>query len=144
MIQKIKKFTLLIATLFTVGVPALVPSMALAASCDNVQTGVVSGVHSATGDNVHGGACGESPDAGTTQLRTIFATIVNVFSIIVGAAAVIMIIYGGFRYITSGGDSGRVGNAKNTLIYAIVGLIIVALAQFLVRYVFNTATNVGV
>jgi hypothetical protein len=53
-----------------------------------------------------------------------------------------MIIYGGFRYITSGGDSGRVGNAKNTLIYAIIGLVIVALAQLIVHFVLNQATTV--
>jgi len=35
-----------------------------------------------------------------------------------------MIVYGGFKYITSGGDSGKVGGAKNTLIYAIIGLIV--------------------
>jgi hypothetical protein len=52
-----------------------------------------------------------------------------------------MIIYGGFRYITSGGDSGRVGSAKNTLIYAIVGLIIVALAQLIVNFVITQANT---
>jgi hypothetical protein len=55
--------------------------------------------------------------------------------------AVIMIIYGGFRYITSGGDSNRVGSAKNTLIYAIIGLIIVALAQLIVHFVLSTTGN---
>jgi hypothetical protein len=52
-----------------------------------------------------------------------------------------MIIYGGFKYITSGGDSGNVSGAKNTLVYAIVGLIIVALAQFIVHYVLSTAAS---
>ncbi len=52
-----------------------------------------------------------------------------------------MIIYGGFRYITSGGDSGRVGNAKNVLIYAVVGLIIVALAQIIVRFVLTQTST---
>ena len=63
------------------------------------------------------------------------------FSIIVGAVSIIMIIYGGFRYITSGGDSGRVGNAKNTLLYAIVGLIIVAIAQIIVHFVVSTSSD---
>jgi hypothetical protein len=52
-----------------------------------------------------------------------------------------MIIWGGFKYITSGGDTGNVSGAKNTLIFAIVGLIIVALAQFVVHFVLNTATS---
>ena len=68
-------------------------------------------------------------------LNNLVAQVVNVFSIIVGVVAVIMMIYAGFRYITSGGDSGKVGESKNTLIYAIVGLIIVALAQFIVKFI---------
>ena len=52
-------------------------------------------------------------------------------AIIVGVVAIIMIIVGGFRYITSGGDSSKVGSAKNTIIYAIIGLILVALAQII-------------
>ena len=46
-----------------------------------------------------------------------------------------MIIVGGIKYITSGGDSGNISGAKNTIIYAVIGLIIVALAQMLVHYV---------
>jgi hypothetical protein len=44
-------------------------------------------------------------------------------------------IYGGFKYITSSGDSGNVTAAKNTIMYALIGLIIVALAQIIVRFV---------
>ena len=81
-------------------------------------------------------------DASVSGLYGLAAQVVNIFSIIVGIIAVIMIIYGGFKYITSGGDSGNVSGAKNTLIYAIVGLIIVALAQFIVRFVLNTTAGV--
>jgi hypothetical protein len=77
------------------------------------------------------------------KLNALIATIINIFSVVVGVVAVIMIIFGGFRYITSGGDSGNVTNAKNTILYAIVGLIIVALAQFIVKFVLNKATAVG-
>ena len=147
MIQKIKKYIMLATMPLMFGFTAFVPALASAdVACDNVQTGVISGVKSTVGDTVHGGGCGSDTSTdtgGTGQLKSIFARIVNIFSIIVGAIAIIMVIYGGFRYITSGGDSGRVGNAKNTLIYALIGLVIVALAQFLVRYVFNTATNLG-
>jgi uncharacterized membrane protein len=77
------------------------------------------------------------------EIGMLASKVVNIFSIVVGVIAVIMVIYGGFRYIISGGDSGKVGNAKNTLIYAIVGLIIVALAQLIVHYVLNTANDVS-
>ncbi len=78
----------------------------------------------------------------SADLTNTFRFIVNVFSVIVGVIAVVMIIYGGLRYITSGGDSGKITNAKNTIIYAVIGLIIVALAQFIVQFVLGKATGV--
>ncbi len=50
-----------------------------------------------------------------------------------------MIIINGLRFITSGGDSNAVSSAKKGILYAIVGLVIVALAQFIVRFVLNIA-----
>ena len=78
---------------------------------------------------------------GTQKIQDIVTTIVNIFSVIVGIVAVIMIIWGGFKYITSGGDSGNITGAKNTIIYAIIVLFIVALAQFIVQFVLNKVTN---
>ena len=76
-----------------------------------------------------------------TEVDSLIATVINIFSVVVGIIAVIMIVYGGFRYITSGGDSAKVTSARNTILYAIVGLIIVALAQFIVKFVLSKATN---
>lgn len=78
---------------------------------------------------------------GTTGINDLITKIVNIFSIIVGIVSVIMIIYGGFRYVTSGGDSSNVSNAKNTIIYAIIGLVVVALAQFIVQFVLDKVTT---
>ena len=86
------------------------------------------------------GSCDTSQDASTT-VNDIVILVVNVFSWIVGVISVIMIIYGGFKYITSGGDTGNVTTAKNTILYAIIGLIIVALAQLIVRFVLGTVTG---
>ena len=52
-----------------------------------------------------------------------------------------MIIIGGFRYIISSGDSGQITSAKNTILYAIVGLVIVLFAQLIVRFVIGSATK---
>jgi hypothetical protein len=54
-----------------------------------------------------------------------------------------MIIIGGFRYITSGGKQESVTSAKNTILYAIIGLVIVALAQIIVRFVLSNSTNLA-
>lgn len=60
--------------------------------------------------------------------------IVNILSAVIGVVAVIMIMVGGFRYVTSGGSDSSVTSAKNTILYAIIGLIIVALSQVLVHF----------
>jgi hypothetical protein len=71
------------------------------------------------------------------QLEDTIQFAVNLLTMIVGIAAVIMIIVNGLKYISSGGDSNAVSSAKSGITYAIVGLIIVALAQVIVRYVIS-------
>lgn len=118
-------------------VPLAVPAIASAASAD-IQNNLCGAANSLQVSS-DGGCAGTS--TGTDQINKFITEIVNVFSIIVGVVAVIMIIVGGFRYITSGGDSNNISSAKNTIIYAIIGLIIVALAQFIVQFVLNKVTN---
>ncbi len=74
----------------------------------------------------------------STTVNSIVYDSVNVLSIIVGIVAVLMIIISGFRFIVSGGDSNGVSNARKTLIYALIGLAIAALANILVRFMANT------
>ena len=61
----------------------------------------------------------------------------------VGTISVIMLIYGGFRYVISGGDSKKVTDAKNTILYAIIGLIISMLAYAIVRFVISAITGMS-
>ncbi|HSX29897.1 MAG TPA: pilin [Candidatus Saccharimonadales bacterium] len=88
-----------------------------------------------------GGDCSGDVSTGSGRIQNIVTTIVNIFSIVVGIVAVIMIIVGGFKYITSGGDSGNITSAKNTIVYAVIGLVIVALAQFIVQFVLTRVNN---
>ncbi len=83
------------------------------------------------------GQCETDTEEGAVEIQNIVSVAINIISIIVGVVAVIMIIWGGFKYITAGGDSGNVTTARNTIIYAIVGLVIVALAQFIVQFVLS-------
>ncbi|MEO5627554.1 MAG: pilin [Candidatus Saccharimonadales bacterium] len=73
--------------------------------------------------------------AGQRSVGDIIKVVINILSIIVAVAAVIMIMIGGFKYIASGGDSSAVQSAKNTILYAVVGLAVAALAQFIVKFV---------
>ena len=68
----------------------------------------------------------------------VFTQLTSIALAIVGALSVIMLIWGGVRYIISGGDSKKITDAKNTILYAIIGLIIAVLAYAIVRFVLNT------
>ncbi|QQG50857.1 MAG: hypothetical protein HZB75_05060 [Candidatus Saccharibacteria bacterium] len=68
----------------------------------------------------------------------VFKTITNVLLFIIGAISVIMLIIGGIRYVVSGGDSGAVTSAKNTILYAIVGIVVAILAYALVNFVIGS------
>jgi len=65
----------------------------------------------------------------------VFQTITNVLLFIIGAISVIMLIIGGIRYVVSGGDSSAVTSAKNTILYAVVGIVVAILAYALVNFV---------
>ena len=69
----------------------------------------------------------------TLQARV--AGIVNVLLFVLGAIAVIMIIIGGIRYVVSNGDSSAVTGAKNTIFYAVIGLVVAMLAYAIVNFV---------
>ena len=75
--------------------------------------------------------------SGSPSVDSIVATVVNILSIVVGIIAVIMIIIGGIRFVLSGGDSNATTSARNTVLYALVGLVVAALAQVLARFVLN-------
>jgi hypothetical protein len=83
-----------------------------------------------------GAASGQSGcTASGPSVNRILTFTINILSVVAGIAAVIMIIIAGLKYITSNGEAGNINSAKTSLIYAIVGLVIVAISQFLVQYV---------
>lgn len=141
MIQKVKKIIVVTIVGLTLTVPGFVPALAgVAAAENNIQSNLCQGTNAAATGNQNNN-CSVN-DNGRDTISNLASKVVNIFSLIVGAVAVVMIIYGGFRYITSGGDSNSVGTAKNTLIYAIIGLIIVAVAQVIVHFVLSNASQV--
>jgi hypothetical protein len=70
----------------------------------------------------------------------VITTITNVLLFVVGALSVIMIIVGGLRYVISGGNTASVTAARNTILYAVVGLIIAFLAFAAINFVIGTVT----
>lgn len=67
----------------------------------------------------------------------VFKQVTNTILYIVGIVAVIMLIIGGIKYVVSGGDSKKVTDAKNTVLYAIIGLVVAFLAFAIVNFVIS-------
>jgi len=130
-----KSLAAIVTSLALAIVPVVVPVTASAATSSDIGNCLKSG------SNLSTDCSNADVTTGSSRIQDLIKDAINIFSVIVGIVAVIMIIYGGFRYITSGGDSGAVSGAKNTIIYAIVGLIIVALAQFIVQFVLSKVVS---
>lgn len=75
--------------------------------------------------------CQSKGDNATSMITTVINTLLYVLGII----AVIMIIVGGIRYTTSNGESSSIKSAKDTITYAVVGLVVAILAYAIVNFV---------
>lgn len=127
---KARLATIIVILALAVGIaPIAITNPALA---DNSTQGTQSQI--CAGIGATGGDCGDTSGS-TKTVNGLITTIVNIFSVVVGIVAVIMIIVAGFRFITSAGDSNGVAAARNTLMYALIGLIVVVLAQVIVHFV---------
>lgn len=72
-----------------------------------------------------------------TGSNGVLAKVTRIISYVAGAASVILLIIGGFMYVLSNGDTSKITSARNTIIYALVGLVIVVIAQSIVIFVIN-------
>jgi len=112
--------TLLIAMVLSLGVFA--PLSATTVSALNPAGEALRGVN-------------QSGGAGQDSLPTTIETVVNLLFFVLGVIAVIIIIIGGIKFTTSNGDSAQIKSAKDTILYAIVGLVVALLAYAIVRFV---------
>ena len=142
MLKKIKSVVLTFATLSIALTPALVAVPAYADGNNSIIGGLCTGSTFKVSDQPGDVSACDQGNANTQTLNGLLTSIINIFSAVVGVIAVLMIIVGGLRYITSGGDSGKVTGAKTTIIYALIGLVIVALSQLVVHFVLNQANGI--
>jgi len=87
-----------------------------------------------------GGGSAVCHDKGTTTNPLtggdgVLTKVSNVLALAGGIITVIMVLVGGFKYITSNGDSSATASAKNTIIYGLVGMIVIVLARGIVSFV---------
>lgn len=104
------------------GVLLLVPDMAQAAPVDLFPSG----------------ACGASTvcaNSGNQNVSGIFKTVINILIWVAGIISVIVIIVGGIQYALSAGDQSKVTKAKDTILYAVIGLVVAILAFAIVTFV---------
>jgi|GEM_PF-125005 len=124
--KKIKYFVLSLSIVLTAG---MISVPALAAGTD-FKGDACSGLQSISGNDTT--TC---PTGSESALSNLIKTIISILSLVVGIVAVIMVIVGGFKFITSGGDSAKTASARSTIVYALVGILVAAFAQVLVHFV---------
>lgn len=83
------------------------------------------------------GECDLSKTGADTDLSAFIQRIVNILLFVIGAAAVLMIVIGGIRYVTSNGDSASTKSAKDTILYAVIGLVVAVMAYAIVNFVMS-------
>lgn len=118
--------TMLLVPMMVLGLSVLTPAATVAAESPGT---IKEGAGSAKGDSQQPELFGDNG---------VFRTVTNVLLFIIGAIAVIMLIIGGIRYVLSGGDQAQVTSAKNTILYAIIGIVVAILAYAAVDFVINS------
>lgn len=116
---------LLLVPALAMGLTFAMPVIA-SAECDTATLNATNGANCAQGDNTPGSLFDN---------EGVFKKVVNIMLFLVGAIAVIMLIFGGIRYVTSGGAQDQVTAAKNTIMYAIIGIVVAILAFAVVNFV---------
>ncbi len=123
-----KKIKMMLAGLLMMPALALGAAVLAPVSDTAYAQGIQEGANQARGDDMQ-----ESIDAEDGLIRDV----VNILLFIIGAIAVIMLVIGGIRYTISGGDQSQVTAAKNTILYAIVGIIVALFAYAIVNFVLD-------
>ena len=79
--------------------------------------------------------CQEEADNPVSGEDGVIIQAVEILSWVIGVASIIMVLLGGLKYVTSGGDSNATASAKNTILYAVIGIAVALIAQAIVIFV---------
>ena len=110
---------------------------------DGADTGTDGGLGGAAADDgvaTEGGGGGSSSICGAAKqddAPKIVTNVINAILFVLGIGAVVMIVIGGIRYTTSNGDASAVKGAKDTVLYAVVGLVVAMMAFLIVNFVID-------
>ena len=122
---------LLVFPMFALSVSLLTPAASVTAveNCDANGINITTGAECSHGTGTPSNLFGDG---------SVFQRITDVALGLIAAISVLMLIYGGIRYTTSGGNSNNVTAAKDTIMYAIIGIIIAVLAYAIVHFVLTS------
>ncbi len=134
--QKIKKALLLLSVFAIVLVPSATSYAVVDINDANNENHEVACKNNG-GTIESNGNCSKSG----ANIADIISGVVNILLFLVGAVAVIMLVIGGFRYVTSNGDQNSVAGAKNTIMYALIGVVVAFLAYAAVAFVTGQLEN---
>ncbi len=140
MIKKLKRLVVGFTASAALLMPLAIPVAVHAQTTEDIGKNFCQGADITLGTGTGSSATCDTKDA-ESKVNTTVKNSLNLFSAIVGILSVVMIIIGGVKYITSGGESGKVTSAKDSILFAVVGLIVVALAQLIVRFVLQRFGN---
>lgn len=121
----LKKILLIVAAVMSIGL--LVAPVA----------GYAAVIDSETRSNILEGVPGDANDNAGKTINDTIKLVIDILSFVVGVVAVIAIIVAGLQFITANGDASKVSKARMSIMYAVVGLVVVAIAQVIVRFVVN-------
>ncbi|MDB5183849.1 MAG: rane protein of unknown function [Candidatus Saccharibacteria bacterium] len=124
--KRLRTTVLTILTTFSLVALPLAPAMTTFADTDPA---------AAIGQGVTGVGGGS---ANQDDLKNFLKSIVNIMLFVLGAIAVIMIVIGGIRYTTSNGDAAQTKGAKDTILYAVIGLVVAILAYAIANFVITS------
>ncbi|HSW79697.1 MAG TPA: hypothetical protein VLG47_02870 [Candidatus Saccharimonadales bacterium] len=138
MFKKIKLFVLatLVIANFGVATTAAAAAAPLALVAHPVVADFQSDACGGVGQ-VGGTGCGKANDT----ISNLMHVALNLLSLAAGFIAVVMVIISGIKFMTAAGDASQISSARQSLIYAMVGIIVAALAQLLVHFVFLNVTT---
>lgn len=131
--KKLLNLAIFISLILSIFMPVYVVANAASPFAQVCSDGQISGGHGLEGNSTVCTDNGSSnPLYGPAGLIT---KITKIIAIVAGVAAVIMIIISGLLFVTSGGDPQRVATARNTIIYSLVGLLVIALGSLIIEFV---------
>ena len=82
----------------------------------------------------------DTTSSNPNQLTTIIKNVINILLFLIGLIAVLMIVIAGFRFVTSNGDSNTISSARNTILYAVIGIVVAVSAYAIVNFVLINTT----